>query len=79
VLYETRAYVRAGKPENFFSLRDCYQKAEATRKTTRRARLLNTVRAAQRRAEWDPERHNTTPLHYRWYVVREMLNDLSGQ
>jgi hypothetical protein len=79
VLYETRAYVRAGKPENFFALRDCYQKAETTRKTTRRARLLNTVRAAQRRAEWDPKRHNTTPLHYRWYIVRDMLNDLSGQ
>ena len=45
-------------------LRDCYQKAEVTRKTARRARLLDTERSAQRRAEWNPGRHNTTPLHY---------------
>jgi hypothetical protein len=78
VLRETRAYVRDGKPEKFSKLRDCYQKAEVTRKTARRARLLDTERSAQRRAEWDPGRHNTTPLHYRWYIVRDMLRDLSG-
>ena len=59
-------------------LRECYQKAEVTRKTARRARLLDTERSAQRRAEWNPGRHNTTPLHYRWDIVREMLKDLSG-
>lgn len=78
VLRETRAYVREEKPEKFSALRDCYQKAEVSRKTARRARLLDTQRAAQRRAEWDPGRHNTTPLHYRWHVVRKMLADLSG-
>ena len=78
VLRETRAYIREGKPEKFAMLRDCYQKAEVTRKTARRARLLDTDRSAQRRAEWNPGRHNTTPLHYRWYIVREMLRDLSG-
>lgn len=78
VLRETQAYVRAEKPENFSGLRDCYQKAEVTRKTARRARLLDTERSAQRRSEWDPGRHNTTPLHYRWYVVRDMLSDLNG-
>ena len=35
VLRETRAYVRDGKPEKFSKLRDCYQKAEVTRKTAR--------------------------------------------
>jgi hypothetical protein len=78
VLRETRAYIREGKPEKFAMFRDCYQKAEVTRKTARRARLLDTERSAQRRAEWNPGRHNTTPLHYRWYIVREMLRDLSG-
>jgi hypothetical protein len=78
VLRETQAYVRAERPENFFVLRDCYQKAEVTRKTARRARLLDTERSAQRRSEWDPGRHNTTPLHYRWHIVRDMLSDLNG-
>jgi hypothetical protein len=78
VLRETRAYVREGKPEKFSMLRDSYQKAEVTRKTARRARLLDTERSAQRRAEWNPGRHNAAPLHYRWYIVREMLRDLNG-
>lgn len=78
VLAQTQAYVRAGKPDAFLKLRDWYQRSEVTRKTGR-ARLANTLRAVQRRNEWDPGRHNITPLHYRWYVVRKMLNDLSGQ
>ncbi len=77
VLRETQAYVRGGKPEKFSSLHDCYQTAEVQRKNSRRARLLDTARAAQRRAEWNPQRHNTTPLHYRWRIVRKMLSDLS--
>jgi hypothetical protein len=77
VLRETRAYVREGKPDTFSRLRDCYQKAEVIRKSARRARLPDTERAAQRRAEWKPGRHNTTPLHYRWQIVRDMLADLS--
>jgi hypothetical protein len=79
VLHKTQAYVRAEKPEEFFGLRPCYQHSEVMRKTSGRARLPNTIRSAQRRSEWDPARHNTTPLHYRWYIVREMLNDLSGR
>jgi hypothetical protein len=66
------------RPENFLSLRACYQHSEVMRKTSSRARLSDTIRSAQRRSEWEPGRHNTTPLHYRWHVVREMLNDLSG-
>lgn len=77
VLYKTRDYVRDGKPEQFLSLRACYQRSEVIRKTRSRARLADNLRSKQRRAEWDPGRHNTTPLHYRWYIVREMLSDLS--
>jgi hypothetical protein len=79
VLRETQVYVRGEKPEKFSSLHDCYKTAEVRRKSSRRARLLDTERAAQRRAEWEPHRHNTTPLHYRWKIVREMLADLSDQ
>lgn len=78
VLQKTQAYVREEKPEKFLDLRSCYQYSEVMRKTSSRARLTNTIRSAQRRVEWDPARHNTTPLHYRWHIVREMLNDLSS-
>jgi hypothetical protein len=79
VLHKTQAYVRDERPEKFLALRDCYQRSEVIRKTSSRARLPNTVRSAQRRAEWDPGSHNSTPLHYRWFIVRELLNDLSGR
>jgi hypothetical protein len=78
VLAQTQAYVRDGKPEAFLKLCSCYRHSEVTRKTGR-ARLANTLKAVQRRNEWDSGRHNITPLHYRWHVVRKMLNDLSGQ
>jgi hypothetical protein len=78
VLHETQAFVHAGRPEEFASLLDCYRRAEVTRKTLGRARLIDVGPGAQRRAEWDPLRHNTTPLHYRWPVIREMLADLNG-
>lgn len=77
VLSDTQAYVRNGKPEAFWSLRECYQTSEVRRKSSRRARLPDTERSLERRAEWDPERHNTTPLHYRWGIVRQMLSDLA--
>jgi hypothetical protein len=79
VLHKTQVYVRDEKPEKFLALRDCYQRSEVMRKTSSRARLPNTVRSAQRRSEWDPTRHNITQLHYRWYIVREILNDLGGR
>jgi hypothetical protein len=78
VLVETQAFVRAENPAMFSQLRDCYQRSEVIRKTARRARLVDTELAAQRRTEWDPAKHNTTPLHYRWRIVRAMLADLSG-
>ncbi len=78
VLRGTQAFVRDGNPRKFAILRECYKDSEVKRKTAQRARLLDTPRAAQRRAEWDPGRHNTTPLHYRWHIVRSMLTDLGG-
>jgi hypothetical protein len=77
VLSQTQEYVRGGKPEAFLKLRASYQYSEVMRKTGR-ARLANTLKAIQRRNEWEPGRHNITPLHYRW-SVRKMLNDLSSQ
>jgi hypothetical protein len=77
VIQKTREYVERGKPGLFSTLHECYEDAEVKRKK-KRARLADTPFAAQRRAEWDPDRHNTTPLHYRWYIVRTMLKDLSG-
>lgn len=78
VLHETQEFVLGKDPEKFFTLRSSYQTAEWKRKG-QRARLLDTQRAALRRAEWNPQRHNTTPLHYRWSVVHEMLQDLKDQ
>lgn len=78
VLRETQAYIRGNKPENFPRLLPYYRASEVRRKSSRRARLINTPRGAQRRAEWKPDRHNTDPLHYRWRVVRKMLTDLNG-
>jgi len=78
VLHETRAFVRGGKPDAFLALQDSYRHSEVTRKTVRRARLIDTELGFQRRTEWDSERHNTTPLHYRWRVASTILADLSA-
>lgn len=78
VLQETQAYVNDGKPGAFLRLHKSYKTAETIRKTVGRARLTDTVRGAERRAEWSPDRHNTKPLHYRWPVVHRMLADLNG-
>ena len=75
VLRATRAYVQAGQPGNFAALQAAYATSEYQRKKGR-ARLLATERARLRRAEWEPDRHNTTPLHYRWQIVHQMLEDL---
>lgn len=75
VLRATQKFVRSGQPGQFAGLHSAYEKSEYQRKRSR-ARLLATERAKLRRAEWDPERHNTTPLHYRWSIVHRMLEDL---
>jgi hypothetical protein len=77
VLRETQSYVREGKPHKFLRLLDCYQTSERIRKGRQRARLMDGEYAVRRRAEWRPDRHNTSPLHYRWHIIRAMLSDLS--
>lgn len=78
VLSETQEFIRRGRPRAFSGLLECYRTAEVIRKSSRRARLMDTDYGAHRRAEWSPARHDTSPLHYRWHIVRDMLSDLSG-
>ena len=78
VLRKTQIYIRTQRPDDSFSLLGCYRESECMRKG-QRARLDNTVRSAIRRSSWQPDRHNTTALHYRWHIVRDMLDDLSDQ
>lgn len=78
VLGETQQFIRRGRPSAFSGLLECYRTAEVIRKGSRRARLVDTDYGAHRRAEWSPARHDTSPLHYRWHIVRNMLSDLSG-
>jgi Family of unknown function (DUF6361) len=77
LLHDTQEYVIAGKPEDFADLLGGYEGVEWQRKQLR-ARIKNHARTNERRKEWQPEQHNTDPLHYRWYVVRNMLRDLNG-
>ncbi len=79
VLSETQGYVHAGVAGNFQSLLAVYRLAEEKRKGARRARLGETGHSKDRRADWLPERHKTPPLHYRWDVVYDMLDDLNGE
>ena len=78
VLRQTQDFIRAGNPAGFHTLRSCYRDAEVDRKTIRRARLADSAHAKDRRFEWEPDRHKTPPLHYRWGIVHDMLADLQG-
>lgn len=78
VLQNTQAFVQRFRARDFRKLREYYSKAELLRKTIRRARLSDTVRGAERRSEWAPDRHNTKPLHYRWRIVSRMYSDVMG-
>lgn len=78
VLRQTREFVRNAKPQAYRDLLNCYRISEVRRKTSQRARLAQTPRSQQRRSEWDPDRHNVDPLHYRWRVVESILCDLNG-
>lgn len=77
VLKQTQAFVRGEETGDLSRLLASYQHAEEQRKGGR-ARLGSSERAVLRREGWLPERHNTTPLHYRWDVVSNMLADLSS-
>jgi hypothetical protein len=79
VLRETQGYVRADIPQNFRTLHPWYEQAESSRKGARRARLHLKGNGPHRRFEWQKDRHNVTPLHYRWRVVRKMIADLNAR
>lgn len=57
------------------NLRELFAHAEWRRKGGR-ARLVNTLAAQRRRAEWEPGNYSMEPLHYRWPKVRGLLQDL---
>ena len=78
VLRQTQEFVQAGAPADFQTLRSCYRDAEVDRKTIRRARLSESAHAKDRRHDWEPDRHKTPPLHYRWGIVHDVLEDLHG-
>ncbi len=79
VLRQTREFVRNGKPKGFRDLINCYRVSEVRRKGSQRARLEQTPRSKQRRFEWEPDRHNVDPLHYRWRVASSILADVNGR
>jgi hypothetical protein len=76
VLSQTQKFVQAGDPADFQRLLSFYRDAEVARKTPRRARLAESAHSKDRRFEWDPDRHKTPPLHYRWGIVHDALVDL---
>jgi hypothetical protein len=78
VLRRTQEFVAANDPAAFGALLACYRDAEIDRKTSRRARLGDSGHARDRRFEWEPKRHKTVPLHYRWGIVHGMLQDLNA-
>ncbi|MEI8040781.1 MAG: DUF6361 family protein [Verrucomicrobiota bacterium] len=79
VLRQTCEFVRNAKPQAYLDLLNCYKISEVRRKGSQRARLEQTPRSRQRRFEWDPDRHNVDPLHYRWRVVESIRADLNGR
>jgi hypothetical protein len=79
VLRQTCEFVRNAKPQAYRDLLNCYKISEVRRKGSQRARLEQTPRSRQRRFEWEPDRHNVDPLHFRWRVVESILRDLNGR
>lgn len=77
VLHETQKYIQADQPNNFRSLQPWYQYAESSRKGSNRARLCVKGNGPHRRSEWQKDRHNVTPLHFRWRIIRKMVLDLN--
>lgn len=77
VLHETQRFVQGDRPTNFRQLEPWYQHAESVRKGSRRARLCVKGNGPHRRSEWQKDRHNVTPLHYRWRIIRKMVLDLN--
>jgi hypothetical protein len=84
VLKNTQAWLNKHK-RNPADLYKVYEAAESGRKKLR-ARLPRTRNGRSRRDDWEAEigsveeqRTQTEPLHYRWYIVRNLLSDLHGE
>jgi hypothetical protein len=74
VVEETLQWIGGGARQPMV-LRDVYERAECDRKG-QRARL-SRVCGADRRKEWDNEKHALAePLHFRWRQVSGLLDDL---
>jgi hypothetical protein len=77
VLRETHDWIRS-KPKDPGPLLSVYDRAEYSRKNNR-SRLANNQFGADRRMEWQAEKHGRAePLHYRWGNVKRLLRDLEG-
>jgi hypothetical protein len=77
VLIETQSWLRSRR-QDISVLAEVFRVAEYHRKGTR-ARLGTTLAAHGRRAEWNtPQMPHplAEPLHYRWFRVRALLEDL---
>lgn len=78
ILFDTQVWLKKGS--SFTTLLEPYELNERLRKG-RRSRLSTNVPARERRAGWHTEREPyplAEPLHYRWFQVRRLLNDLWG-
>jgi hypothetical protein len=73
VLLAMQEWLRRGGHE-VEDLRELFTGVEASRKRGK-AKLARTLGGQARRAEWDGN-YNVSPLHYRWPVVKGLLQDL---
>jgi hypothetical protein len=79
VLDDTKKWF-GGQRKNLNGLEEIYRSTEVQRKG-RKARLGPSEGAKRRRAEWNTPQMpypKAEPLHYRWFRVRQLLNDLNG-
>jgi hypothetical protein len=70
-----------GQRKNLNGLEEVYSSTEVARKG-RKARLGLSEGAKRRRTEWNTPKMpypKAEPLHYRWFRVRQLLNDLNGK
>jgi hypothetical protein len=75
VLSQTQTWLK--REQSLNTLLELFSKVESDRKGSR-AKLALTATGRQRRAEWNNEEHpKAKKLHYRWRIVRRMLQDLT--
>lgn len=80
ILGKTKEWL-GGQRKSLNGLGEIYCDVEVQRKG-RKARLGPSEGAKRRRAEWNTPQMpypKAEPLHYRWFRVRQLLNDLNGK